>query len=338
MSHLILHQTSAGLTVQDMGRPGQLAQGLSRAGAADPLALIEAAALLNLPAPVSALEMPMMGGVFEATAPTRIALTGAQMQASVNGTPVAWNTSLTLTPGDRLTIGPARKGLYGYLTPAGGFDTAIVMGGQGTHLTAGIGAALTAGAQLPLHDDPSPDAPPIILRPDDRLGGGPVRTMPGPQTNLFDQPTRDRFFTTAFTRSATGNRQGARFDFDGAAFNSNTKSLASDVIQPGDIQLTGDGIPYVLLTECQTMGGYPRIGTVIPADLPRVAQATPSTSLTFQQITVEQADALWQPASDTLKALRKRVQPLRRDPHDIPDLLAYQLIGGMIRGDEEDIT
>ncbi|WP_407494813.1 biotin-dependent carboxyltransferase family protein [Pseudooceanicola sp. MF1-13] len=338
MTALIIHQASAGLTLQDMGRPNRLAQGLSRAGAADPLALIEAAALLNLPAPVSSLEMPMMGGTFEVTAPTRVALTGAQMQASMNGAPVNWNTTVTLKIGDRLTIGPARKGTYGYLTPANGFATEPVMGGQGTHLTAGIGERLTQGAQIALHPDDAPDRPPMVLRPDERLSGGPIRVMPGPQTDLFDSATINRFFATAFTRSTTGNRQGVRLDFDDAPFASETKSLASDVIQPGDIQMTGDGIPYVLLTECQTMGGYPRIGTVIPQDLPRVAQAAPGTALTFQRITLEQADALWQPMTETLKALRKRVQPLRRDPHDIPDLLSYQLIGGMVRGDEGDAT
>jgi allophanate hydrolase len=86
------------------------------------------------------------------------------------------------------------------------------------------------------------------------------------------------------------------------------------------------------------MGGYPRIGTVILQDLPRVAQASPGTALTFHPISLDQADALWQPMPDTLNALRKRVQPLRRDPHDIPDLLSYQLIGGMVRGDEGDMT
>jgi allophanate hydrolase len=101
--------------------------------------------------------------------------------------------------------------------------------------------------------------------------------------------------------------------------------------------LTGDGVPYVLLSECQTMGGYPRIGTVIPQDLPRIAQATPGTALRFTPLGLEEADALWQDEADQLKALRRRVQPLRRDPHDIPDLLSYQLIGGVIRGDEPEI-
>ena len=64
----------------------------------------------------------------------------------------------------------------------------------------------------------------------------------------------------------------------------------SDIIVTGDIQMTGDGEPYVLMSECQTMGGYPRIGTVIPADLPVLAQAKAGTPIRFEQITLEQAD------------------------------------------------
>ena len=335
-ARLTLHSSGAGVTVQDMGRPGALAQGLSRGGAADRLALIEAAALLNLPAPIAGLEMALMGGEVSVTAPRRIALTGAVMQASLNGTPVPWNTTLLLTPGDRLRIGAVKAGVYGYLTPAGGIATAPVMGARATHLTAGIGRPLTAGDSLPLGEDPAPDTPPMVLKPGDRLTGGTLRIMPGPQTGLFDATTRDRFHATAFTRAPTGNRQGVRLDQPGAAFGTTVGSLASDIIQPGDVQMTGDGVPYVLLSECQTMGGYPRIGTVIPADLPRVAQAAPGTNLRFISVTVEEADALWTDEAAQLKALRKAVTPLRRDPHDIPDLLSYQLISGMIRGDEHD--
>ncbi|WP_375174554.1 biotin-dependent carboxyltransferase family protein [Pseudooceanicola sp.] len=334
MSTLTLHRCGPGIAVQDMGRPNRLAEGLSRGGAADRLAMLEAAALLGLPSPVAGLEMAMLGCEVSVTEPTRIALTGATMQASLNGDPVAWNTSLLLAPGDRLTIGAARAGVYGYLTPAGGIQTAALIGSVATHLTAGIGRLLTQGDTLPIGKDPNPDAPAMTLTPEARLTGGTLRVMPGPQSSLFDDPTRQRFYDTAFTRSRTGNRQGVRLDFDDAPFASGTGNLASDTIQPGDIQMTGDGTPYVLLSECQTMGGYPRIGTVIPQDLPCVAQATPGTSLKFQELTLEEADALWRSEADTLKALRKQVAPLRRDPHDIPDLLSYQLIGGVIRGDE----
>ncbi|GGE39993.1 allophanate hydrolase [Primorskyibacter flagellatus] len=330
---LTIHRTGPA-AVQDLGRPHRLAEGLSRGGAADRLALLEAAALLGLKTPVAGIEMALMGCEVTTDTATRIALTGATMQASLVGQPVEWNTCLTLAPGEVLKIGAARAGTYGYLVPAGGIQTTPVMGSVAAHLTAGIGRVLEPGDRLPAGKDPHPDAPPMVLKPEPRLTGGAIRLMPGPQTGLFDDDTRARFFATAFTRSRTGNRQGVRLDFDGAPFASGTGALASEIMQAGDVQMTGEGIPYVLLSECQTMGGYPRIGTVIPQDLPRVAQATPGTALTFTELTVEEADALWRPEADLLSTLRRAVQPLRRDPHDIPDLLSYQLIGGVIRGDE----
>jgi allophanate hydrolase len=334
MSPLTIHRCGPGMTVQDMGRPNRIAMGLSRGGAADRLALIEAAALLGLAEPVAAVEMAMMGGEFSVAVPTRVALTGAPMQATLNGDPVAWNMTLLLTPGDRLAIGAARVGTYGYVTPAGGIATQPVIGSMAAHLTAGIGRLLTMGDTLPLGPDPNPEAPATILQPDPRFQGGTIRMMPGPQSGLFDDATRQRFFATPFTRAQTGNRQGVRLDFDGAPFAGRSGDLASDLIQAGDVQMTGEGIPYVLLSECQTMGGYPRIGTVIPQDLPKVAQATPGTTLRFAAMSTDEADALWRSEADMLRALRSQVRPLRRDPHDIPDLLSYQLIGGVVRGDE----
>lgn len=334
MTRLTIHRCGPGIAVQDMGRPNRMAMGLSRGGAADRLAMIEAAALLGLPEPVAGLEMALMGCEVSVTDPTRIALTGAQMQATLNGDPIPWNATLLLLPGDRLKIGAARAGTYGYLTPAGGIAATLVIGSVAAHLTAGIGRLIAAGDTLPLGNDPEPDTPAMVLKPDPRLLGGTIRVMPGPQTGLFDDTTRDRFFQTDFIRSQTGNRQGVRLDFDGAPFKGGAGDLASDIIQAGDVQMTGDGVPYVLLSECQTMGGYPRIGTVIPQDLPRVAQATPGTALRFAPVALEEADALWRSEADTLNALRKAVQPLRRDPHDIADLLSYQLIGGVVRGDE----
>lgn len=338
ITNLIVQPTGNSLTVQDFGRPNRLADGLSRGGAADRLALQEAAALLGLSASASAslstIELPLVGGRFSVTAPTRIALTGAPMKTTLNTAPVPWNSTHLLVPGDQLTIGAAYEGTYGYLTPAGGLATARIMGAQATHLTAGIGASLTKRTELTLNPDANPNAVQMILRPEKRFSGGEVRVMPGPQSDLFDAATSDRFFASFFTQSATGNRQGKKLDFGGAPFRSNTSSFASDIIQSGDIQMTGDGVPYVLLTECQTMGGYPRIGTVIPQDIPRIAQATPGTPIRFKPISLAQADALWKSFDHTLSDLKKQLQPLRRDPHDINDLLSYQLIGGVIRGDE----
>ena len=106
-------------------------------------------------------------------------------------------------------------------------------------------------------------------------------------------------------------------------------------MQPGDVQLTGDGAPYVLLAECQTTGGYPRIGTVLPCDLPRVAQAAPGVGLRFRFVSVAEGIAACRPETELLAELRRRVRPSLRAVHDIPDLLGYQLVSGVTAGEEE---
>ncbi|WP_322894363.1 MULTISPECIES: biotin-dependent carboxyltransferase family protein [unclassified Yoonia] len=333
MPELTIHSIGPGVTVQDLGRPGWTAQGLSRGGVADRLALLEAAALLGGDTDFAVLEMMGAGGVFSLDAPTRIVLTGAAMQAGIDGAPVPPNTTQVLPAGVKLTIGGARRGVFGYLAFAGGIRTTPVMDSRATHLTAGLGRALDEGDRLPLGGDPAPDAPPLRLEIADRCNGGTIRMMPGPQTDLFDEATLRAFLAAEFQRSPRGNRQGVRLDHDSAKFAAQGGlSVTSDLIVPGDVQMTGDGVPFVLLAECQTIGGYPRIGSVIPADLPRVAQAAPGTALRFDMLSVEDADATAQSDAARLRDLRAACQPLIRDPHDIADLLSYQLISGVTAG------
>ncbi|PTV94823.1 biotin-dependent carboxylase-like uncharacterized protein [Rhodobacter aestuarii] len=324
------------ITVQDLGRPGFTALGLSIGGAADRRALWEAAALLDHTTPQACLEMPLTGGRFRATCPTRIALTGAPMRASLAGRALLWNASHTLAPGEVLEIGPAEAGIYGYISFAGGIATPLQLGARATLASAGLGTVVNAGMCLPLGPDPAPDTPAQRLPLEPRFQGGILRVMPGPQTELFDAATRTRAFATPF-RAGAGSRQGVALTHEGAPFASQTAGLLSDFITPGDVQTTGSGQPTILLADCQSIGGYPRLGTVIPADLPIAAQARPGTALRLAPVTLAEAEALSPEEPALLAQLRKALQPLIRDPHDIADLLSYQLISGVVRGDEEDL-
>lgn len=324
-----------GMTVQDLGRPGYTAFGISQGGAMDRLALVEAAALLGLPGVVAAVEMAGAGGEFTVDEPTRFALTGAPMRATVEGAPARWHASHVLQAGERLSIGSATAGNYGYLTFAGGFANPERLGSRATHLAAGLGQPLAAGESLPLLPDPKREMTGRTFTPEDRFAGGTVRLMPGPQTALFAAETFARFCATGFARNPRSNRQGIKLDGGEAPFApEETKGLASDFIVPGDVQMTGDGIPFVLMAECQTTGGYPRIGSVVPADLPRVAQAPVGAVLRFVPVSLEEAERTHRAEAEILRALRGAVRPLVRDPHDIGDLLAYQLISGVTPGDD----
>lgn len=330
---MIVHRVGPATSLQDGGRPGFLAQGLGRGGAADRRALAEGAALLGQGADLAALEMAGMGGVFEAVCDLRIALTGAPMRASVEGAPLVWGASHALRAGQMLEIGPVLAGVYGYLHVGGGFDAPKVLGAKGAHLAAGIGRVLAEGDRLAVGDDPGGEAG-LALPPDERFAGGELRAIHGPQTAMFPDEEIARFEATVFERDARGNRMGVRLRPEGAGFQSRAGlSILSDIVVPGDIQVTGDGVPTVLLAECQTTGGYPRIGTVLPCDLPRVAQAPAGAAIRLRFVDREEALAAEAAAAEALRALSGRLSRLVRDPRDIRDLLSYQLISGVTAGE-----
>ena len=223
-----------------------------------------------------------------------------------------------------------RQGNFGYLHVGGGFNTPSYLGTRGCHLSAGLGRLIQAGDQLPIGEDKGKDAG-CHLVPEQRLDGGKIRFVRSMQSNKFDDATMTRFTKTKFRRDPRGNRQGIRMDFVGESFQSGGQlNIVSEVTIAGDIQITGDGTPFVLMHECQTTGGYPRIGTILPCDLNKVAQAPVGSLLRFELLTLEEGSAVQARANAVLSGLRKSVKPLVRDVSSIQDLLSYQLISGAI--------
>lgn len=330
MRGLVVQQAGPAMALQDLGRPGYLAFGLTCGGAADVRAVHEGAALLRQDPALAVLEMVGTGGTFEATQDLRIALSGAVMTAQIDGRALAWNASHAVAQGARLTIGATRSGTYGYLHVGGGFDSAPVLGSRATHLSCGLGTLVGRGDVLPVGPDKGKNVG-MTLTPEARLSGGTVRVVPSMQTGDFDPAIRQRFENTEFRRDPRANRQGIRMDSEGEGFsNPRALSIVSEVIVPGDIQITGDGTPFVLMAESQTTGGYPRIGTVLPCDLPRVAQAPAGAGLRFAFVTLEEGAAIQARANAELAKLPGTVSPLVRDPASMQDLLSYQLVGGVV--------
>ena len=331
---LIVRRATPGLTVQDLGRPGYLTFGVSRGGAADRIALAEGAALLGQKPDLATLEMAAMGGDFEATEATRIALTGAPMRATIDGERIAWNASHLLKAGALLSIGAAESGVYGYLSVGGGFETPEILGSKSAHLATGLGTSHGTGEALPIGCDTGGETN-RTLPAENRFAGGMVRVVPSMQTHLFDAKQIARFEATVFHRDVRSNRMGARMTSDGEGFSpTGGLSILSEVIMPGDIQITGDGTPFVLMSESQTVGGYPRIGTILPTDLPRVAQAPAKADLRFAFVTLEDALEIEARTAKMLQSLPRMVTALVREPHAIRDLLSYQLISGVTAGSD----
>ncbi|MEO0992054.1 MAG: biotin-dependent carboxyltransferase family protein, partial [Pseudomonadota bacterium] len=283
----------------------------------------------------AALELAGMGGRFEATAPLIIALTGGAMKATLDGDALAWHGSHAVAAGQTLEIGGAIAGAYGYLSVAGGFDTEVVLGSRASHAVAGIGGQVQPGTLLDVN--PTSAQPDQVLDVENRFSGGEVRIVAGPQTGAFDPEDVARFEATEFQRDVRANRMGVRLISEGKGFHAKGGlSVLSEVIVPGDIQVTGDGTPFVLLPECQTTGGYPRIGSVIPVDMPKVAQAPGGSRVRFRFVTLDEAVTAERAFRAHIDGLKGKVRSRVRRPEDIADLLQYNLISGVTAGQEED--
>ncbi|WP_375263578.1 biotin-dependent carboxyltransferase family protein [Palleronia sp.] len=330
MTIVTLTRAGPGITVQDLGRRGYIAQGLSRGGAADRTALLAAAALLRQEV-TAALELPPAPLTLVADGPIRFALTGAERPAQIGGNRLAWNASHRLPAGESLTLSPGTGG-YAYVSFGGGLATPTRLGSRAAHLAAGIGAPVASGDELPLGQVDG-SAADLILDPG-RPATGRLRLLPSAHTALFPDDQITRLQETTFTRDARGNRQGIRLTHDGPPFGTEGQlSLLSEIARPGDIQITGDGNPMLLGPECQTTGGYPRIGCLHPADLPRAMQTPPGGTLRLAFVPLDKAP--WQSEDEILRDMRARTGPRIRDPRDIPDLGAYQLISGVTTGEAQ---
>ena len=333
MSALRVQSAGPGVSIQDKGRTGYLAFGLSHGGAADTLALSEGAALLQQDESLAVIEMAMMGGQFEASGDLRIALTGAPMSVSIDGQAIAWNASHSLPSGSCLSIGAVTAGSYGYLHVGGGIDAPCVLGAKGLHMAAGIGKKLQAGDVLEIGNDSRPHETGFTFPVHTRWNGGTIRVLPSLQSDWFDPQELTRFEQSEFRRDTRGNRMGVRLLPDGEGFHCEAGlSVLSEVIVPGDIQVTGDGTPFVLLCECQTTGGYPRIGAVLPADMPQIAQAPAGSVVRFRFITLDEALKVQREDRSYRQSLATQCQALIRDPYAIADLLSYQLVSGVTDG------
>lgn len=321
---------------QDLGRPGYRHLGVPLSGALDPEWLAIANALAGNPPQTVALEMRLLGPKLRATAPVTIALAGgfsARIEDTAGLTrPAADWCSHLLATGETLSIGALRSGI-GYLAVAGGFGLSQVLGSRSTYARAGLGgidgrplragdrvATGAGGAEVSLRLS---DAPHTI--------SGPLRVMPGPQRDYFTDAAWQHFIGAEFVVGREADRMGLRLDGPRLE-HARGADIVSDGVTPGAIQVPGDGRPIVLLADCQTVGGYPKIATVIAADLPRLGHALPGHRLRFVAVSAEEAIAARRDAARRLAECIASIGPGGAEL-DLDALYGANLIDGVIDAD-----
>jgi len=319
-------------TIQDLGRPGHQRYGVPVSGALDPLALRLANALVGNAPGMAALEILALGPTLTVEADSvRIALVGSGVGLRIDGSEIAAGRSVTAAHGAKISIGGFTDAASCILAIEGGFDLPPCMGSLSTYARGGFGGfagrALKAGDLLPLTKPaatPGPErkAPPIDY------GRGPIRVVLGPQETWFDPASIERFFAEPYTITAEADRMGMRLE--GVKLtHSKGFNIVSDGIAPGHIQVPGTGQPILLLADRQTVGGYPKIGAVIGADLPRLGRMRPGDVIRFARIDVADAEALQRAQATAFSKLVQAIGPVVVVP-TTEQLLQANLIDGVV--------
>ncbi|SDQ24296.1 biotin-dependent carboxylase uncharacterized domain-containing protein [Virgibacillus salinus] len=276
-------------TFQDLGRAGYQKFGVPVSGAMDTFALQIANILVGNQRSAACLEVTLVGPQLEMTAPDPItvALTGAELEPKLNDNSIRMWKTFRMEKGDRLSFGKHQSGVRAYIATAGGFDAPVFFGSKSTDVKSGFGRSLVGDDYIYGYPTEAKHGigitnPPIYQKSVE------VAVIEGPHTDFFTKQGRYNFFNSPHTVNANSNRMGYRLKSEPVTHEDNME-IWSDAVPFGGVQIPSNGSPIILMADRQTTGGYPRIGTVISSDLPKIAQLVPQGEIRFTPITVEEA-------------------------------------------------
>lgn len=314
-------------TFQDLGRHGSQHLGIPVAGAMDPVAHRLANLLVGNEQDCATLEITLAGPLLCFESACVIALTGADLGASLNGRPLPQNRPVAVRAGDLLAFGARGFGTRAYLAVRGGCLLDSLMGSDSTYLRSGFGGykgrALAKGDTVMLRrplrlSDAAVDAlhdalwevPVYLPALIGMTARASVRVLEGAQWEAFTGESREAFLSERFRISPQSERMGYRLKGPTLAMAEPRQQL-SEAISFGTIQVPAGGDPIVLMADRQTTGGYPKIAQVAQVDLPVLAQLGPGDTVRFEAIALADAQALDRRREQAFGRLRDSLQPLR---------------------------
>jgi biotin-dependent carboxylase-like uncharacterized protein len=295
-------------TVQDQGRFGYRRFGVGVSGALDTLAATVGNAMLGNAPSCAFIEIVLFPFRVRFAADCRIAVTGADALAAVDGVPICPWWSLPVRAGQVLSLQAPRAGSVAYLCIEGGIDVANVLGSRSTDLKAGFGGfqgrTLRKGDRLtwcaPSSGHVTERARGFGVRPPAssplQNGGGAatrVRVLPAAEWESFTDEAHALFLGTEWKISPNSNRIGVRLEGPALRARRNLEMLSHGIV-PGVIQIPPSGLPIVMQCDAQTSGGYPKIATVIEADQWRIAQTPLGGRVRFEVATLAEAQSAWE--------------------------------------------
>ena len=329
-------------TVQDLGRAGYQSLGIPVSGALDPIGLRAANALVGNNLDAGALEVAYVGPTIAVEADdVRLSFVGARATidilpdaAATAGTRIESMRSVRVRRGEVVRIGSLSGGAVLYVAVEGGFDIPPVLGSVSTYLRGAFGGwqgrALVAGDRLPLRRSEASERDECRIEGLDLSPPARVRAIAGPQNDYFSEAEIDSFFGGHYAVCVGSDRMGMRLQGK-RLDHARGYNITSDGIAAGSIQVPGNGQPIVLLADRQTTGGYPKIATVISADLPALGRLPIGAKIAFEHVSVEAAQALRRVLFSDIERIGEKIVPIGRVATDMaPMLLDSNLISGVV--------
>jgi len=312
--------SSALATVQDLGREGGLRWGVGTSGAMDTLALAAGNLLLGNEESAAAIEIPVFPFRVRFSEDCAFAVTGADGAATLDARPLMPWSTYAARAGQVLNLGMpqggASRAARAYLCLAGGVDVPSVLNSRSTQLRGAFGGlegrALRKGDTLRA-GKPGPTTratgiglvPPALTLPLQADGCPAMRVLPAAEYAHYTPASRDAFWNTAWKVTPQSDRYGYRLAGE-ALVSITAVEMRSHGIVPGVIQVPPGGQPIVQMRDAQPSGGYPKLGTVIEADLWRLGQAPIGSHVRFIETTWDQAVA----ALDEIRAWLDEIRRL----------------------------
>lgn len=288
-------------SIQDLGRHGHRHLGVSQSGVLDPIALKAGNALLGNKENAACIEITVGLAEFEFTKPCNFAITGGNLNAKLNSKALYPGWRYHAKAGDIIKFASHPEFLRAYLCVEDGFDVLKVMNSRSTDCQSQFGGfegrALQKGDSIPFSESLVPCTE-LAVKPYDYTNV--VRVLKGPHCDILPEGYLAKLLSQTWTVSELSNRMGVRLEH--SSLLTHQKSIDSQGVHPGVIQLPPTGIPIVLLNDCQTTGGYPIIASVIQADLRHFSQLAPTKTCRFELVDFEVANT----------ALQKQQQEITR--------------------------
>ena len=282
-------------TVQDGGRIGYQAFGVSVSGVMDPRAMNIANILVGNDDNEAVLECTMMGPQIRFDVSNVIAVTGGDLGASIDGQPIPTYRAVKVQAGQTLRFTGLRGGCRAFIAFAGGLDIPLVMGSRSTYMKAKIGGL--EGRKLQKDDVIGFRDPKETIHNFDIRGFTPefvprkeytLRVILGPQDDMFTDEGLKTFLSETYTVTPEFDRMGCRLDGPVIA-HKNGADIISDGIAFGAIQVPSAGKPIIMLADRQTTGGYTKIANVITADFRLLAQMKAGDKVRFEKTSIAAA-------------------------------------------------